>query len=120
MEVWIALVKNRFRISRIRRAFSQEIANESVLELQYQGRKDMPERRRFKRTRTLMAAKIFFDGCETLINCVVCDLSIGGAGIRTANTADIPDEFDLTFDAARTLRACRVAWRSESRIGVAF
>lgn len=80
----------------------------------------MPERRRFARTKMSKAAKIVFGGCETLIDCVVCDLSIGGAGIKVANAAEIPDEFELTFDAARTLRACRIAWRSESKIGVAF
>lgn len=80
----------------------------------------MPERRRFERTKVIKAAKIVFGGCETLLDCVVCDLSIGGAGIKVANAANIPNELELTFDAGRTLRACRVAWRSDSRIGVAF
>jgi hypothetical protein len=80
----------------------------------------MQERRRFERTKVLKKAKIIFAHCEPLIDCVVFDLSIGGAGIKIENAAEIPDEFELTFDAARTLRACRVAWRSESRIGVAF
>jgi hypothetical protein len=80
----------------------------------------MQERRRFERTKVLKAAKIIFAHCEPLIDCVVFDLSIGGAGIKIKNAAEIPDEFELTFDAARTLRACRVAWRSESRVGVAF
>ena len=80
----------------------------------------MQERRRFERTKVLKAAKIIFGHSELLIDCVVFDLSTGGAGIQVANPAAIPDDVELTFDAARTLRACRVAWRSESRIGVAF
>ena len=80
----------------------------------------MPERRRFERTKMLKAAKIVLGGSNALIDCVVCDLSIGGAGIKATNATDIPDEFELTFDAARTLRQCRVAWRSEGRLGVAF
>jgi hypothetical protein len=80
----------------------------------------MQKRRRFERTKVLKAAKIIFGHCEPLIDCVVFDLSTGGACIQVANPAAIPDEVELTFDAARTLRACRVAWRSESRIGVAF
>ena len=80
----------------------------------------MQERRRFERTKVLKKAKIIFAHSEPLIDCVVFDLSTGGAGIQVENPAAIPDEVELTFDAARTLRACRVAWRSESRIGVAF
>ena len=80
----------------------------------------MQERRRFKRTKILKAAKIIFGRCESLIDCAVLDLSTGGACIQVENPAAIPDEVELTFDAARTLRACRVAWRSESRFGVAF
>jgi hypothetical protein len=74
----------------------------------------MWERRRFERTKISKAAKIIFAQCEPLIDCVVFDLSIGGASIEVANAAEISDDFELTFDAARTLRACRVAWRSES------
>ena len=80
----------------------------------------MPERRKFDRTNIRKSAKMLFAGYEKLIDCVVCDLSIAGAGIKVANAAAVPDQFELTFDAARTLRACRIAWRSESRIGVAF
>ena len=80
----------------------------------------MQQRRKFERTNVLKAAKIIFARCEPLIDCVVFDLSTGGAGIKMANAAKIPDKFELTFDAARTLRACQVVWRSESKIGVAF
>jgi hypothetical protein len=80
----------------------------------------MSERRKIKRTKLQKAAKIFFGGCETLVGCVVCDLSTRGAGITIVNTHKIPDVFDLTFDVARTLRPCRVVWRSDGRMGVEF
>jgi PilZ domain-containing protein len=83
-------------------------------------KKQMQERRRFERTKVLKAAKIIFRRCEPLTDCVVFNLSIGGAAIQLANAAEIPDEFELTFDAARTLRLCRIAWRSENRIGAMF
>ena len=79
----------------------------------------MMQRRRYVRTKVLKAAKIFFGRCEA-IDCTVFDLSVGGAGIRAPNVTDIPHEFDLSFDSARTLRPCRIAWRSESAMGVAF
>jgi hypothetical protein len=80
----------------------------------------MPERRKFQRTNVQKAAKIVAARCQQLIGCTVLNLSIGGAVIIVANAADVPNEFELTFDAARTMRLCRVAWRTEHKIGVAF
>ena len=80
----------------------------------------MPERRRFERTKISKPAKILCAGRDALVDCIVFDLSVGGAGLDIANAADITDEFELTFDGARTLRCCRIAWRSEGKIGAAF
>jgi c-di-GMP-binding flagellar brake protein YcgR len=80
---------------------------------------EMLQRRRYVRTKLVKAAKIFFGRCEA-IDCVVVDLSVGGVGIKASNVAAIPDEFDLSFDSARTLRPCRIAWRSETAVGAAF
>ena len=79
----------------------------------------MLQRRRFERTKMLKAAKIFFGRAQAL-DCIVFDLSVGGAGIKAPNAPDIPNEFDLSFDSARTLRPCRIAWRSGIVMGVAF
>jgi hypothetical protein len=51
---------------------------------------------------------------------VVRDISSFGARLALVSTASIPDEISLTFDNARTLRACRVAWRSAREVGVEF
>jgi hypothetical protein len=80
----------------------------------------MQERRRFQRTNIRKAAKVVAARCQQLIGCTVLNVSMGGAVIAVANATDIPDEFELTFDAAHTLRPCRVAWRIENRIGVSF
>ena len=79
------------------------------------------ERRRFQRTNISTAAKIVFGAQEySSINCIVLDLSGGGACIHVENCGPIPSEVELTFDAARTLRACRVVWQLHGRLGVAF
>ena len=36
------------------------------------------------------------------------------------STADLPSEFDLSFDAGYTLRQCRVAWQTLTNLGVSF
>jgi hypothetical protein len=78
----------------------------------------MHERRRVKRTPTFKCAKISLNG--SLRDCVVRDISPLGARLALVSTAYIPDEISLTFDNARTLRACRVAWRAATEIGVEF
>jgi hypothetical protein len=55
-----------------------------------------------------------------LTDCAVIDLSTRGACIQFKDARHIPDDVALTFDAARTIRVCRVAWRSDDRFGVAF
>ena len=78
----------------------------------------MPERRRVQRTRVFKSAKIFSG--QSIRDCVVRDISTLGACLSLISTAYIPDTFDLSFDAGRTLRSCRTAWRTGSQIGVEF
>lgn len=78
----------------------------------------MSERRRVRRTQTFKCAKIELNG--SLRDCVVRDISPLGARLAFVSTAYIPDDIALTFDSARTLRTCRVAWRSVTEIGVEF
>lgn len=78
----------------------------------------MQERRRIHRKRVFKAAKLFGDACGA--DCVVWDISTLGARLVLASTAAIPGTFDLSFDSARTLRACRVIWRSPMEIGIQF
>jgi PilZ domain len=78
----------------------------------------MNERRRVRRTPVYKCAKVSVNG--SLHNCVVRDLSALGARLALFSTAYIPDQISLTFDEARTLRACRVAWRSSTEVGVEF
>jgi len=78
----------------------------------------MHERRRARRTKVYKCAKISSNG--SLRDCVVRDISALGARLALVSTAFIADDIALTFDDAHTLRACRVAWRSATEIGVEF
>ena len=60
-------------------------------------------------------------GPKQLHRCVVSDISESGARIVVENSSLIPDCFFLFLSptgAAR--RACRVAWRNATQIGVKF
>jgi PilZ domain len=78
----------------------------------------MQERRRVPRTPVCMAAKVF--GGESGIFCTVRDISTLGARLEFPTTALLPDQFELAFDVARTIRLCRVAWRTSTEVGVEF
>jgi hypothetical protein len=76
------------------------------------------ERRRYARTRSFRIARLF---AEARIGCgIVHNISATGAGLTMVSTAPVPDAFDLSFDGGRTLRHCRVLWRTATEIGLEF
>jgi len=80
----------------------------------------MLEPRKHPRHRTLKAGRIVFNRKFSALDCTVRNLSEGGACLVLGSSVGIPECFDLTVEPDRWTRPCRVAWRSEHRIGVAF
>jgi hypothetical protein len=77
------------------------------------------DQRNAARQRILSAATIEFWG--STLPCMVRNMSDAGAMLDVAaTTAEIPEYFTLIVraDGHRTL--CRLVWRSQKRIGVAF
>ena len=70
------------------------------------------------RHRVLKAGSIEFAG--GVIDCTVRNLSDTGAAIEVATPLGIPDTFNLLVSGDPAPRRCRVAWRADKRIGVAF
>jgi PilZ domain len=79
----------------------------------------MVEYRKHPRHRTLKSGKIIYNRRLTVIDCVIRNLSHGGACLEV-DTHFLPDEFDLSIPIDCAKYHCRVAWRTPSRIGVAF
>ncbi len=75
------------------------------------------ENRRFDRRKTLLTAKISTDG--GIDDCVVHDLSIGGAEIRTIAPLQVSQRVTLVMPRIGEIPA-RVAWTSETLIGIQF
>jgi hypothetical protein len=65
-----------------------------------------------------MSGAVEFAGIT--INCLINNISISGAAIEITSPHDIPERFNLVFRADDTHIPCRVIWREEERIGVAF
>ena len=79
----------------------------------------MQERRTSPRSRVLKSAKLVL-GTTSVIDCVVRNVTSHGARIKIANTVDLPEPFGLTFDGGRSVRPCRIVWRSVTETGVEF
>ena len=78
------------------------------------------ERRNVQRTRVKRSAKIIVPRRSPVIHCTVQNITSGGACLKLANTYGVPQTFDLTFECGRTRRPCRVVWRTNDKLGVAF
>jgi hypothetical protein len=79
----------------------------------------MEERRTSTRQRVLRSARIRFGGGSDAVDCVVRDISGGGAQIFVLSVNGIPSEFRLEFDQA-SARDCFVRWRVPNTLGVVF
>jgi diguanylate cyclase (GGDEF)-like protein len=80
----------------------------------------MRDRRRESRNRTLLSGKIVFNDKRSVIDCIVRNLSDGGACLQVNNTFGLPSDFALVIDGDRDTRPCHVAWQSETRVGIVF
>lgn len=77
------------------------------------------ERRKVSRHRTLKAGSIVFNRAGS-IDCRVRNLSPAGALLEVASQVGIPEEFVLAIESDHARHACRVIWRTATRLGVAF
>lgn len=79
------------------------------------------ERRVHQRFGMTMPALIQLGDGIPLRPCTVLDVSLGGGRIRLDTGGAVPDHFILLFTKAGTVRRdCRVVWRQENYLGVAF
>jgi hypothetical protein len=78
---------------------------------------DFLDRRKFERRDTNAPATIRF-GREQL-DCVVRNISVGGAMLELAKVRQVPDSFQL-HESGKSPRPCRVRWRALKGIGVEF
>ena len=77
------------------------------------------EKRLSPRRNTMMIATIVYDGGRSRVDCVIRNLSDGGAKLEVPTVRNIPATFDLLVPRHRPQR-CRVAWRALKELGVQF
>ena len=67
-----------------------------------------------------MDGLLFFRGGRELHACVAYDVTPTSARIHSDGLGLLPIDFYVTFDKFRTIARCRLVWRYQNRIGVAF
>ena len=79
----------------------------------------MIEKRTAPRHRVLKQGTLAFNGGGG-VDCVVRNISSGGARLDVANPVGLPQSFTLFIETDHFVRRCRPVWCSDTRIGVAF
>lgn len=77
------------------------------------------ENRLQPRRNTMIVATVVFDGGRVRLDCLIRNLSDGGAKLEFATVRGIPQSFDLLVPGHRP-QHCRVAWRALKELGVQF
>ena len=77
-------------------------------------------RRSAERVRTLRRARIILNHGYSVFDCIVRNLSEGGAMLQMADQLGVPERFELAIGRARRGNTCTVRWRNEHALGVSF
>jgi hypothetical protein len=77
------------------------------------------EKRKSIRHRTFKAGVVSF-GFATGIECIVRNISEGGACLEIDASICLPDDFSLLIKPECLKRSCHLAWRGAGRTGVQF
>jgi hypothetical protein len=77
------------------------------------------EKRGSLRRRTLKGGHIVFNGHSSTIDCTVRNISDSGAKLIVASVIGLPERFELAM-AGQPGRACRIARRTLTEVGVSF
>ena len=69
--------------------------------------------------KTLKTGAVSF-GVVAFVDCTIRNMSSAGACLEFACRPILPKDFSMVIKPEYIRRACRVAWQSGSRVGVAF
>jgi hypothetical protein len=80
----------------------------------------MTEARRSDRLKSLLRARIVFNGGSSTIECLIRNISAQGMRLELAESLSVPGEFDLEVPHKGRSYRTRLVWRGDGMIGVAF
>ena len=80
----------------------------------------MSEHRSSPRIRSLLGGRIEFNHRQSTMDCLVREMSEGGAKLEVTHSVTIPDEFDLVIPSKDQHFHAVVRWRQAKFLGVEF
>jgi hypothetical protein len=83
-----------------------------------QAAQDAKDRRRTQRRRVLKEGKLVFGKAHSVADCVIDNVSEGGAHIRITSSHGVPQDFYLVEANRGIIHKAEVAWRTTSGIGL--
>ncbi len=84
-----------------------------------QARDDDDHRRQHARMRTLKSGQIVYNNANCVADCLILNLSDGGAALQAADFFDFPSNFVLKLHHGESYR-CEVCWQHGKKLGVRF
>lgn len=72
------------------------------------------------RQRTLKSALVTYGNGAITVECLVRDMSAGGAKLKMVNDTPIPNTFQLHIPLDGVSVNCEVRWREKNQLGIAF
>jgi hypothetical protein len=81
---------------------------------------DMTERRRATRQRSFLRGCICFNNRHSGADCLIRDISEGGARLIFSNIVNTPDVVDLHIPHKEQMLRAHVQWRRGDEVGVTF
>ena len=77
-------------------------------------------RRRERRIKCYRGGKVVFNNGFAVFDCILRNISNGGAMLEMESLLGIPTYFQLHTEQDAPARRCQVMWRTSNRMGVAF
>jgi hypothetical protein len=79
---------------------------------------DSKDRRRHQRRRVLKEGKLVFGQGHSVADCVIDNVSEGGAHVRITSSHGVPQDFYLVEANRGIIHKAEVAWRTTTGIGL--
>lgn len=76
--------------------------------------------RQYRRSRTLLGGRIVFNDRQSTFDCMVRNISDGGAKLRVTSLLGIPRAFELQIKDYNEKFVCETVWRDHNELGVSF
>jgi len=80
----------------------------------------MQERRKQQRSRVFWEGKVSFNRRQSVLDCVVRNMSDTGAKLAVTESAFVPREFELVVPKRDAAYQARIIWRQSDEVGIEF